>query len=305
MKRQQSKKSTVRDSKKSKTTETVTQLPPIDDVPTADPQQSNPIANVPQSAPEIPPQVPPISPTTISTDPVLMCETPSVSHLHLTGDTKKLFNVMYKEINNLRQEKNELQSKLENNQEFLKTSRLNPEAVTGDDKKCQYFTGLASGTFNHLCTFLKSSAPTKYISTKCLSLEYQLCITLVKLCHNIPFEYLSHQTGFAKSTICDFFWKMVDLLHAKIDFLIHWPDREVMRATLPPTFKASFPRLTGIMDCFEIFIDRPKNLIKQELKCTPITRNIAPSKCSSCVAPLVRLHICLPCGEGELVMWKL
>ena len=42
--------------------------------------------------------------------------------------------------------------------------------------------------------------------------------------------------------------------------MVRWPERETLKQTLPAVFKFHFPRLTGIMDCFEIFIDRPKNL---------------------------------------------
>ena len=43
-------------------------------------------------------------------------------------------------------------------------------------------------------------------------------------------------------------------------FLIHWQDRDNIRQTVPPIFKQHFLRLTCIVDCFEIFIDRPVNL---------------------------------------------
>jgi hypothetical protein len=38
------------------------------------------------------------------------------------------------------------------------------------------------------------------------------------------------------------------------------PDRETIQRTLPSVFKSKFPKLTSIVDRFEIFIDRPKNL---------------------------------------------
>ena len=43
-------------------------------------------------------------------------------------------------------------------------------------------------------------------------------------------------------------------------FLIHWQDRDNIRQTVPPIFKQHFPRLTCVIDCFEIFIDRPVDL---------------------------------------------
>ena len=46
-------------------------------------------------------------------------------------------------------------------------------------------------------------------------------------------------------------------------FLIHKQDRDNIRQTVPPIFKQHFPRFTCIVDCFEVFIDRPVNLKAQ------------------------------------------
>ena len=83
---------------------------------------------------------------------------------------------------------------------------------------------------------------------------------LVQLRLNLPFEYLSYQTGISQSTVNATFQKIVDLMSAKVWFRVCWPDRNHIRKTLPPVFNQNFPRLTSIIDCFEIFIDRPKNL---------------------------------------------
>ena len=47
---------------------------------------------------------------------------------------------------------------------------------------------------------------------------------------------------------------------AKFRFLVHLPDRKTIQRTLLNVFKSKFPKLTSIVDRFEIFIDRPKNL---------------------------------------------
>lgn len=47
----------------------------------------------------------------------------------------------------------------------------------------------------------------------------------------------------------------------KLGFLVRLSDREIIRQTVPLVFKTYFPRLTGIMDCFEIFTERPKRLL--------------------------------------------
>ena len=40
-----------------------------------------------------------------------------------------------------------------------------------------------------------------------------------------------------------------------------WPDRDTLHSTMPDCFKEAFGnRVTVIMDCFEVFIERPNNL---------------------------------------------
>lgn len=83
---------------------------------------------------------------------------------------------------------------------------------------------------------------------------------MVKLRLDFPFKYIAYATGLSKSQASEIFWKWIELLSTKLDFLIKWPDREVVQKTIPGPFRALFPRLTCIIDCFEIFIDRPKKL---------------------------------------------
>ena len=44
--------------------------------------------------------------------------------------------------------------------------------------------------------------------------------------------------------------------------LVLWPDREDLRRTMPDCFKVSFSdHVAVIIDCFEVFIERPSNLL--------------------------------------------
>ena len=85
-------------------------------------------------------------------------------------------------------------------------------------------------------------------------------MTLVKLRLSIHFENLADQFHSRKSTLHSIFWTRIDLLYSKLSFLIRWPDHDASHRTLPNVFRQYFPKLTGIIDCTEIFIDRPKSL---------------------------------------------
>ena len=71
---------------------------------------------------------------------------------------------------------------------------------------------------------------------------------------------IAHTTRLSKATVISIFWKWIDLLHNHVGFLVRWPEREGIFKVIPAVFKAKFPRMTSIIDCFEIFIDAPKNL---------------------------------------------
>ena len=55
---------------------------------------------------------------------------------------------------------------------------------------------------------------------------------------------------------------MVEVLDVHLSPLISWPEREELWRTMPRCFQYSFGKATTIIiDCFEIYIDRPSNLL--------------------------------------------
>ena len=81
---------------------------------------------------------------------------------------------------------------------------------------------------------------------------------LIKLRLNTQFENLADQVGFSKTTVHEIFRRRINLMYVKLKFLIKWPDHDASVQTLPNVFRQYFPKLTAIIDCPEIFIDRPK-----------------------------------------------
>ena len=54
---------------------------------------------------------------------------------------------------------------------------------------------------------------------------------------------------------------MIDVMHVRMTPLIVWPSRDALRKTMPMPFRKYFgTKCAVIIDCFEIFIDRPTNL---------------------------------------------
>ena len=163
------------------------------------------------------------------------------------------------EINFLRSERDAALQKIEVLQSDLSSTRLSVSRVVNNDELCKFYTGITytvfTFVFNFIAPFLLSRS-----TKESLSNEDQLFITLTRLRLNVPFKFLSDQCNCSEETIRRYFWRWVDLLHAKLNFLVCWPSRKAILETLPNEFRKEFPRLTSIVDCFEIFIDQSKNL---------------------------------------------
>lgn len=55
-------------------------------------------------------------------------------------------------------------------------------------------------------------------------------------------------------------------MRVRLDFLIQWPEREELRKTMPLVFRQNFGLgVAVIIDCFEIFTDRPSSLIARAM----------------------------------------
>jgi len=83
-------------------------------------------------------------------------------------------------------------------------------------------------------------------------------------------------------------------MYIKLQYLVQMQDRHHIFSTIPPVFKTKFPRLTSIVDCFEVFVESPTSLmaraqlysqykkhctIKVFISCTPIGAINFVSKC--------------------------
>lgn len=63
------------------------------------------------------------------------------------------------------------------------------------------------------------------------------------------------------STVSRIFVDVIEMLYVRLKFLIVWPEREILRKTLPMDFRKHCPKCVAIIDCFELFIDRPSDLM--------------------------------------------
>jgi len=161
------------------------------------------------------------------------------------------------EIESLRQEKMELEEKYNavvGELHYLKTSATVVMSIKDNDAKTKFYTGLPTYhifmvVFNFLYPFV--NRPTK------LSLMDEFLLVMMKLRLNLLTEDLAHRFSVSISTVSRIFHKWLDVMYTRLAKCIRWPDRETVRKTLPVAFQKHFPQARCIIDCSEIFIERP------------------------------------------------
>ena len=72
-------------------------------------------------------------------------------------------------------------------------------------------------------------------------------------------EDLATRFQIATSTVSRIFHKWMNVMYICLKFLIVWPSCEIIEQNLPSFIKASYPKCRCIIDCSEIFIERPSS----------------------------------------------
>ena len=154
-------------------------------------------------------------------------------------------------------ERNEEIYKLCEENNLLKTSKFSCEYLKKSDDKVTFFIGLNCSRFIWLFNKVKSSIK---ILRKRLSLEDHMLVVLVKLKLGLLNKDLAVCFDISISRISKIFRSLVPLIAAHMTNLIVWPDHGIIRRHFPQSFKKNFKDCVCIIDCSEIFIERPKNL---------------------------------------------
>ena len=129
-----------------------------------------------------------------------------------------------------------------------------------DSDKVRFYIGLpAYDVLQTVCTNVSTFVIRKSLT---LSKFQEFILTLMKLKLNMPMQDLAYRFGISLSTVSRIFSAWMVVLSARLAALIRWPEREDLWRTMPQCFHAVFGnKTTVIIDCFEMFISKPSNLI--------------------------------------------
>lgn len=126
--------------------------------------------------------------------------------------------------------------------------------------KSRFYTGLLD--YHPLTRTFKFVSPNVTRRTKTLSLFQEFVMVLIKLRLHVPNLDLPYRFEVSPPTVSHVFKAWMEVLYVHLLPLISWPEREELWRTMPRCFQYSFGKATTIIiDCFEIYIDHPLNLL--------------------------------------------
>ena len=134
------------------------------------------------------------------------------------------------------------------------------EEMLSSDEKVVLLTGLPN--FRILKVLYDHVVATMPVErTGKLSLFRQFICCLMKLRVNCPGPFLASLFDVSAASISRIFLKWLAQMDIRLQDLIVWPERDSLQKTMPDCFQQSFGKKVAIIiDCFEIFIERPSNL---------------------------------------------
>jgi len=205
---------------------------------------------------------------------------------------------LYLEIDNLRKERNIFKDANEELTKMLTMSSLRYASVIQVPEKCLMLTGLKSVVLQNLMIYLTGDFVTSASKSCKLPKEDQVMLTIIKLKHNMVFELLAYIYGIGVTTSIEYFWYWLDVMYQKLRGLIKMQDRDYIFQNIPAVFKSKFPRLTSIIDCFEVFVESPRSLLARAKLYSQYKKHCTIKVLISCT-PLGAVNFVSQCFGGR------
>ena len=137
------------------------------------------------------------------------------------------------------------------------TSAFGTHSLENNDKKVLFYTGLPSyKVYERLFNLLQPLLSKHPSRSKC-SLCNEFLLVLMKLRLGVPNQDLAYRFNISSAAVSSIFHKWINVMSVELNCLIPWPDAETLRRNMPVSFRKHYSKVKCIIDCFEIFIERP------------------------------------------------
>lgn len=165
------------------------------------------------------------------------------------------FENLQKEHSHLQQEYQRL---LGENNELKEEIRNNKFTYTNlKSSQIRAYTGLPSAA---VFLWVLGLVNTFFKKIGKLSAGDQLLLVLMKLRLNLTNHDLAYRFKICPTQVSKILSQCIPVLSNRLRFLIKWPSKEKVLKNMPMSFKRNYKKCRVIIDCSEIFIQRPSNL---------------------------------------------
>ena len=138
-----------------------------------------------------------------------------------------------------------------------KSNKMRYKYISKEPRKLKFYTGVTKILFLFILNSIKGKL------TRCSSLLFpdHLLLVLMKLKLGLLNTDLAYRFGINVTTVSKIYRNWIPLLADAMLKWIIWPEMPAIHQNRPSCFEnASFRNCVGIIDCTEIFIQRPLNL---------------------------------------------
>lgn len=166
-----------------------------------------------------------------------------------------------KDIVDLKEELNLARSKLYAAEEKVSFITMTEDSFKDKDERVKFFTGLPN--FSVLMVVFHFILNEITVTERnVLSPFQEFMIFFMRLRLNLLEQDLAYRFNISQSTASRIFAKWLDAAYICMKNTIIWPERKNLIKTMPLSFKKHFgTSVAVILDCFEVFIDKPTSLI--------------------------------------------
>ncbi|XP_057195611.1 uncharacterized protein LOC130557658 isoform X3 [Triplophysa rosa] len=165
-------------------------------------------------------------------------------------------NQLLRECDNLRTKCNALKEENEQLKEALGSRRFSFSSIRKNARHFLFFTGLTTIVFEWLLSKLKDSVA---VTNRVLSLEDHLLVVLTKLRLGASNTDIAFRFNVTDTVISNILRNWLPIMARTLKPIITWPSRKAILRKMPRCFKKKYRQCRCIIDCAEIFIDRPDN----------------------------------------------
>ncbi|XP_037560062.1 uncharacterized protein LOC119466118 isoform X2 [Dermacentor silvarum] len=185
----------------------------------------------------------------------------SVNTTSLLKDAETQTDITSSALNSFEGDNQALRAELNEVKGSLRRLQLSKASLEQDDNRVKFYTGLPSYTVL-IALFALLESGVSHSANNVLTKFEELVLTLVRLRLGVPLQDLAYRFEVSQATATRVVNRWIAAMHVRLKQLVDWPSREQLQQTMPMAFRKAFgTSVAVIIDCFEIFIERPSSML--------------------------------------------